>query len=395
MSKHKLKTVILMILTGGIIMMTACSEENKTVELAYPVENTAKTTASEEIELSDADYLAEPAQYSEALARLCAVMSASAASGDIPQENFRKLGFSHIAKFSYEKGYREDRVGVEMASKKIGSQTLVFLVARGTQGREWYSNFDVGFETEHKGFSLCADFLRQKLRLYLTNYAIDEDDASYLLTGYSRGAGAVNLLSKRLIDAYGKDRVRAYTFATPNTTTLDSFNSYDGIYNIVKADDVFTSLPLSSWGYHRYGVDLSLSDAPSSPDEVRQVFSQITGDTFRGFDSSESVSRFLMQASELSPTVEAYYHKKYPVGEEELSVYEYMSIAAKFLCEEQTEADGDILMASLDSPFSEVSLFFMEGVELEELLFSGSFERSSAADSHSMLSYLILLNEEP
>ena len=394
MSKRKCRYVFLSLLLGGMMMITACESESREVALQYPLENRGDEVVSTELVVSDEDFADASGEYNERLASLCAVMSASAVSSAAPQENFRELGFTHIAKFSYEKGYEEDKVGVVMASKNVGGQTLVFVVARGTQGREWYSNFDVGFEPEHKGFSGCADFLMQKVRLYLTNYAIDVDHVRFLITGYSRGAAAANILSKRLTDEFGREKVQAYTFAAPNTTTMNNSEAYSGIFNIIKPDDVFTSIPFARWGYHRYGTDIVPDESAGTPDEVRQVFRQITGEDFRGFDSAQSVEVFLSRAYEMAPTVEDYYHKKYTVGDEILSVCEYMNIAAKFLCEEQTEKDGDILMESMDSPFSEISMFFMQGVDMEELLFSGSFERSSVADSHSMVSYMIELRNK-
>lgn len=375
-------------------MMTACNSETATAQLSYPLENREQTVVSTGLMFSDEDFFTESGEYNERLSSLCAVMSASSASGAIPQENFHALGFSHIAKFSYESGYSEDKVGTVMASKKIGGKSLIFVVARGTQGREWYSNFDVGYNEEHGGFSDCADFLIRKLNMYIANYEIDPDKTSFLVTGYSRGAAAANILSKRLIDRYGADVVRAYTFATPNTTTLNNPQAYRSIFNIVKPDDVFTAIPLAGWGYHRYGTDIILKEDTSSPDEVRQVFQEITGEDFRGFESGKSVEDFLSSAYELSPTIEDYYHKKYTVGDRELSVYDFMRIAAKFLCEEQTEEDSDLLTESMDSSFSPVSMFFLNGVDIEELLFTGSFTKSSVSDSHSMVSYMILLDKQ-
>ena len=371
MSGKNKTTVFLSLLLGGMIMLTACESESREVSLRYPLENHEDEVVTTGLVLSDDDFAGETNACNERIASLCAVMSASAFSSAAPQENFHELGFTHIAKFSYEKGYDEDTVGVSIASKKLRGETLVFIVARGTRGREWYSNFDVGYESEHKGFSACADFLMRKVKLYLTNYAIDSDTARFLITGYSRGAAAANILSKRLTDEFGREKVQAYTFATPNTTTLNNSESYSGIYNIIKPDDVFTAIPLARWGYHRYGTDIVLDGSSGSSDEVRQVFQQITGEDFRGFDSADSVEDFLFCAYELAPTVEDYYHKEYTVGEESLSVYEYMNIAAKFLCEEQTEEDGDTLMESMDSPFAEVSMFFMNGVDMEEMLFYG------------------------
>jgi len=51
------------------------------------------------------------------------------------------------------------------------------------------------------------------------------------------------------------DDVYAYTFATPNNTyySKEFVNGYTNIFNIVSKDDIVPSVPLSAWGFGRYG----------------------------------------------------------------------------------------------------------------------------------------------
>ena len=393
MLKNKTKALILALFIGGTMMTTACATETKTVSLSFPIENKEELAVQRAVELNVRDFDIGDGVYNPRLASMCAVMAASASESKSPQENLYEMGFSHIAKFSYEDYYEEDRVGVVMGSKNIGPDMLIFLTVRGTRGREWYSNFDVGYGKEHKGFSQCADFLQKKTEQYITNYALDRDHLRFLVTGYSRGAAAANIFSKRLIDEYTEERVAAYTFASPNTTTEENPDQYRAIYNIVKADDVFTQIPLSKWGYHRYGTDIELDESDeSSKDEVRQVFRSVTGDEFRGFDSETEVQSFVRNAYRLAPGIYDYYQKRYTVGDKTLTMYEYMTLAAKFLCEENDEEDADTLTETLLSDFSDISLFFLSGMDMEDLLLTGDFYKSGVADSHSMVGYMTLMD---
>lgn len=378
-------------LMGGIFMLTACTQERTEVTLRYPVSDARGTTAERTVVWDDSRF-SDTGTFSPEIARMCAVMCSCAGDSDIAQTNFGALGFEKTAKFSYGKDYNGDKVGVLIAKRRVGTDTLVAVVIRGTQGREWYSNFDVGNGIEHRGFSLSADFVLERLQLYLVDYGIREDEAKYLITGYSRGGAVANLVAQRL--SAGGRPVFGYTFASPNTTTADSTDGCRGVYNIVRDEDIFTYVPLSAWGYRRYGTDVVLSVTTSStPDSVKAAFRDITGDEYVGFDDTAPIRGFLQTAQELAPSVEAYYNFAYPVGDSELTLYEYMNIAARFLSGEEDETDADLLMSTLGSDYAELTGFFMSGVDVEELLFSGDFSRSSVADSHAYVSYLAALDE--
>lgn len=47
-----------------------------------------------------------------------------------------------------------------------------------------------------------------------------------------------------------------YTFASPNTTTKDDYNSskYNFIFNIINKEDFVPMLPMNQWGFNRYGI---------------------------------------------------------------------------------------------------------------------------------------------
>ena len=71
---------------------------------------------------------------------------------------------------------------------------------------------------------------------------------------------AAELDGRRAHAVASRDRVYAYTFASPATTLNRAAHDerYGNIFNIINPADIMPSLPLRAWGYERYGVDLTL-----------------------------------------------------------------------------------------------------------------------------------------
>ena len=79
-----------------------------------------------------------------------------------------------------------------------------------------------------------------------------------LITGHSRGGGIANLLGAY----YEKDpnfTSFTYTFAGASSTTDSNAENYKTIFNIVNEDDIIPYLPLSTWGFKKYGIVKSIS----------------------------------------------------------------------------------------------------------------------------------------
>jgi hypothetical protein len=79
-----------------------------------------------------------------------------------------------------------------------------------------------------------------------------------MITGHSRGAAIANLLGAH----FEKDpnyTSFTYTFAAPNPTTDNTTGSYKTIFNVVNQDDIIPYLPLSNWGFNKYGVVKDIS----------------------------------------------------------------------------------------------------------------------------------------
>ena len=326
-------------------------------------------------------------RFDNALAAVCAALSFSADAPAMLSDNLRRLGFGDIAFCGYEQN-DPSRIGAAFAAKRQNGVLLIAVVLRGTQGTEWFSNFRIGYAFEHKGFSLAADDAEQQLREYLRRYP-GERGIRFLITGYSRGGAAANLLARRLCDSRGADSVFCYTFASPKTAIIRSAAHYDGIRNLVREEDFFTRVPLTEWGYRRYGGDVVLSG------DVSAGYRMITGEEYTGFTDKAAANAACRAILTLAPNVPAYYKRLYPVGRRSLSLYDYMLTVAEALSDETDDSTGEILLDSAVSQFADLSAFLTSGMDIGALLSPAlGIPRCSVADSHSPAAYLAAMQTE-
>lgn len=158
------------------------------------------------------------------------------------------------------------------------TREVIVVVIRGTNGTnaEWSSNFDVGADTNeyyaatgsshpdwknkdnHKGFDVAANRVIVQINNYLSRHSLTSGAKSIVITGHSRGAAIANLLGAHYEKATNFVSF-TYTFAAPNPTTDSKANSYKTIFNIVNKDDIIPYLPLSDWGFEKYGIIKEIS----------------------------------------------------------------------------------------------------------------------------------------
>ena len=197
-----------------------------------------------------------------------------------------ELGFDDVQTTSYE--HRStiadnlamlstgatDTVAYTIASKRISSpddarhKTLVAVAVRGSYGSEWLSDFNIagtapaGYEDDHVGFAAATAVVMSDLKAFLAKHAGEDDDVCVLVCGHSRGAAVSNLLAAKLDDGeladeagVDADDVFAYTLASPGVTLAGDAHDkrYDNVFNLLVPSDVVPELPLSTWGYTRYG----------------------------------------------------------------------------------------------------------------------------------------------
>lgn len=387
-------------------MLTSCQTQAQTYTLDFittPLGSDNNTvTYSYNVSLSASDFESPPSQFSPTLAKTALVMSSTAYSYTYALDNLETLGFEHKAKFNYGDSYSQNGVGTIIASKQIGDTTLVFIILRGTLGKEWYSNFDISKDSMqtgvHQGFNNASKFTLSKLEMYMVNYGIDRDHCKFLVTGHSRGGAAANLVSKSLIDTYGPNNVYAYTFATPNTTTdKNSTDShYAGIFNFVNPEDFIAYIPLESWGFTKYGTTITFppaqrSDYSEKIEKVEQYYEQLEGKPFKSFNGTEQKEAFISKALELAPTVEDYYDTKYEIAGLELSLYEYMTVLANVINDENAISNGLILLCSNDTEFEQIKDFIMSGMDIDTSNPTLDYEDSLIAYAHTAQTYLAWL----
>lgn len=274
---------------------------------------------------ADADPYAYNHELAQAAAVLSAVVNAESAfyggrtDVDFAEEALGALGFSDISTTSFQKRSaatdevmavftgETDVSAYALARKTLSDgRDLVFVCARGTFGSEWLSNFNIkdSQSLKHRGFTSAETEVIAALDAYCAETGVDPEGAVVLVCGHSRGGAVANLLAAELDDRMagiadegeqtagdgradqraGQDdnpadaqtdeaapqvipsAVWAYTFASPNTTQSDATDNelYDNIFNVINSTDLVARLPLSEWGWDRYGVDVLLPD-PSDP----------------------------------------------------------------------------------------------------------------------------------
>ena len=242
--------------------------ENKRVELAFPTGADGSKTGFITV-VGDENDKPESEFFSARAAKTAAALAASASDETLLRDNLRALGYEQEAMISFD-GNSETKIGTAIAVREERDAAQVAVVLAPTGGREWYSNFDVGYGREHCGFLKAAEYVEQRLGDYLF-VRPTQKQLHFFVTGYSRGGAAANLLAKRLCDRWGLDAVQAYTFASPNTCISTRAARYGCICNLVRDEDFFARVPLTGWGYTKYGRTVSISGCGDFAKRFRKI----------------------------------------------------------------------------------------------------------------------------
>ena len=263
-------------------------------------------TVSTALSFDDAWFSQDSSAYNHDLARACAVLCAvcnaeskyytGEAETDYLGAALAALGFQDVESGSYEQRsglFNEirnafsgdtDVAAFAFARKALADgRTLVFVGVRGTYGTEWLSNFNfLGSSyyaqgADHAGFKLAEREIVSQLSAYCDDRGIEPRDAVFLVTGHSRGGAIANLLAAELDNAWARSagpeckgdaarNVYAYTFAAPNVTLKQGCGDarFGNIFNVENPADFVCRLPLSSWGYQRYGTTVEIPSSRSA-----------------------------------------------------------------------------------------------------------------------------------
>lgn len=288
------------------------------------------------------------------------------------QVNYKKdkNQINHTSAYTFGKGKiflqsekMENQAETSKSQQKIFDAYLI--VIRGTDGNEFYSDFDFApniltsdlssdFSSDFANSSVATSSFATSSNLIstsdageknATNFAynflysaedifldfqnfVQEKNPIIILSGHSRGAAVANLLAVLLNQVYDSSKIFAYTFACPQTLkTSLNFTDFN-IFNFVNTSDIVPYLPLSFWGFKRAGKDIFLDE------DFLGGFSDFNSSDFTSsFNSkssslnAEKINEFLTSISKICPSVNSYYNEKHSLvsrglSEDGLSLYE-------------------------------------------------------------------------
>lgn len=226
-------------------------------------------------------------EYNHKLAELSAALSAATYQYGTMESAFRNLGFSNIFLCNYNKSHDQitcniDQVACAFATKKIiikdkesGKDLIYSIIAvaiRGTLEYEWYSNFDLGTGTIHRGFYNSYSYVSDRFKEYYdylkADFEIIMARNKLLITGHSRAGAVADLLATEMNsnpgvftgldrasrNVYAKpENIYTYTFAAPNSTFAPI--AFRNIFNIVCETDL---VPHAPGKYRKSGITLSV-----------------------------------------------------------------------------------------------------------------------------------------
>ncbi|MBQ2891256.1 MAG: lipase family protein [Clostridia bacterium] len=266
------------------------------------------------VEYSDDFFIQEATRYNHPLAQ-SSVSLASAAFSSKEADAFwgddgkvdrdknivelcQKLGFSNIKTYNYDKSLNDktDKVAFTFAEKNINidkeDYLLVAVVIRGgVYGNEWVSNFNLGDGETHKGFLASA----KEVTTELSEYLDDKPEKTKLwICGFSRGGAVANIVASQIGDRGTIDRknIYAYTFASPRVTTLNSAKDkkYNYIYNVVSENDLVPLVVPYSWGYQRFGRDVTLPYLSSYSENVAKTQTEKIEEIYQKISNGKRLS---------------------------------------------------------------------------------------------------------
>ena len=199
------------------------------------------------------------------------------------------IGFDHNYTDACEEGITgkptKDSIGVVAANKELvlndKEYTLIALAVRGGgYEREWASNFTIGENGAHEGFTEAKNKVIEFLEKYIVEHDID-GDIKIWITGYSRAAATANLVAGALDDGVvdlGSSTLRpsdlyAYTFETPAGALVSQTTGvkYNNIFNIINRADAVPRVAPQKWDFDRYGCDRYIPSKETEGEAVYQA----------------------------------------------------------------------------------------------------------------------------
>ena len=170
-------------------------------------------------------------------------------------------GFTDLRSDDYDKEPSSYTVSTVIGRKNLTDQNgesytlLAVGICGGGYSNEWLSNFSIGSGVRHEGFDNAAHLVFNRILGYIGRHNI-QGRIKIWVSGFSRAAAISNITAADLVDCgvFRQQDIFAYTFATPRTTREPKDGAYNNIFNIVGQYDIVPQVPLSAWGFERYGI---------------------------------------------------------------------------------------------------------------------------------------------
>ena len=198
-----------------------------------------------------------------------------------------------------------DYVDYSIGYKEYRGYNIYLVVIKGTgTNYDWFSNFNLGTGDYHQGFKLAADGV-----LNTINSKVNTTNNIFLVTGHSRGAAVANIVAAELTmqgNLASSNHIFGYTYACP-AVKVGADTSYSNIRNYNNPGDAIPELPLSRWGYERYGITINLSTQNDIYQNFEQRFKSVERKAYAGILNTDSfVSAMQIIANDRS----AFYSKE-------------------------------------------------------------------------------------
>lgn len=290
------------------------------------------STSSFSFDYSDEMFSSSSYELNTDLAKVAVALAAGSYNEKAIKTSLTDMGFSDIKQFWYDEDPTDEyywksnsgdysRCAFSLAKKSAtinGKASNIYtIIVRGTKTSEWYGDFDVGnpyldangqvtdyqeLEYTHEGFDVATSkWVMPYVKSYLQSSSGYTKDNSYILiTGHSRGAAVANLVGYTLnsnsdYDLAPEEQIFDFTYATPSVhlflDTTHDVNCADyparpeenkNIYNFANPGDYVPCMPLSAWGFDKYGTNVKLDTINTIYSAMKERFKTMTGYDYKG-----------------------------------------------------------------------------------------------------------------
>ena len=169
-----------------------------------------------------------------------------------------QMGFSDYQSWDASSENEGHSMGTTIGHKSLASgQELIVVAPRNyNYMTEWLSNFNVGSDGDHAGFTESASFVIEHLNEYLST----RDFSNYKLwmVGYSRGGAVIDLAAKAINKNIANYSLSAndfytYTFGAPRASLEET--GYTNVHDVKDGNDLLLGyLFPEAWGFYNTGA---------------------------------------------------------------------------------------------------------------------------------------------